>query len=160
MRNNRTKKITELEGRRRVQTINDEPTRTQQQFAEECDINYIMQKYEKTGQFTTHFKTGGKYADFSNIQDYQDMLHTVQYAQDAFMTLPADTRSRFRNDPQQLLNFLHDTNNYDEGVKLGLLQPRDNQNSGNQISEKKTKTKNAKNEAEPKMKSEVATDQD
>nr|QJB20028.1 MAG: internal scaffolding protein [Microvirus sp.] len=155
MRNDGTKLITELGGRRRVQTINTEPTRTQQQFAEECDINYIMKKYETTGEFSTHFKQGGRYADFSNITDFQDMLHTVQYAQDAFMTLPAEIRSRFRNDPQQILTFLQDPKNYDEGVKLGLLQPRDNQNSGNQTSEKKTKKQNAKNEAEQKMKSDA-----
>lgn len=109
-----------------VGTINTEPSMAQQQFAEECDINHIMLKYNTTKQFTHLTSKQGVYGDFSQITDYREMLETVRYADEAFNTLPAEVRARFRNDPGQLLDFIQDEKNYDEGVKLGLLNPREN----------------------------------
>lgn len=132
----------------RVRTINSEPTMAQQQFKDECDINKIMDKYQKTGEFTHLTSKQGRYADFSSIQDYREMLDTVRYADEAFMKLPATIRSRFGNDPQQLLDFVQDNKNYDEGVKLGLVQPKpkpktagNNDDSNDDNTQPKTKTK-------------------
>lgn len=111
-------------GRVRVRTHNQEPTLTQQQFKDECDINNIIKKYENTGEFTHRTSKVGQYADFSNIQDYQTMVETVQYAQEAFSSLPATVRARFENDPGKLLEFVQDSKNYDEGVKLGIVTPK------------------------------------
>lgn len=107
-----------------VSTINDDPSMTQQQFSAECDINNIMKKYDNTGLITHLAKRPAMYGDFSQITDYQEMLETIRYADEAFMTLSAEARQRFENDPQKLLNFLQDSKNYDEGVKLGFLKPR------------------------------------
>jgi len=112
------------DGSRDVGTPNDKPTRTQQQFAEECDVNNIVKKYERTGEFTHVSKKIGRYMDLSEIPDYQTMIHQIHEAEDAFMQLPAKTRLRFNNDPGQLMSFLKDPTNYDEGVKLGLLDKR------------------------------------
>lgn len=109
----------------RVQTINEEPSMAQQQFADECDINNIMAKYQKTGEFTHATNKQGVYADFTNITDYRAMVDTVMYAREAFALLPAQVRARFRNDPAQLLEFIQNDKNYDEAVKLGLLTPKD-----------------------------------
>lgn len=111
-------------GRLGVMTVNEEPSRTQQQYAEECDINNIMRKYSTTGEFTHLTSKQGRYADFSEIKDYRSMLHTVMEAESAFMALPADVRLRFKNDPHELLSFIQDTKNYDEALKLGLVNPR------------------------------------
>lgn len=110
-------------GRIRVISINKEPTMTQQQFADDCDINNIMAKYEKTGQVTHLSNKQGVYGDFSDITDYQDMLHRVAAAQESFQTLPAKTRQRFQNDPGELISFLQDRKNYDEAISLGLIVP-------------------------------------
>ncbi|AXH78034.1 MAG: internal scaffolding protein [Microviridae sp.] len=118
-------KITKrADGRVRVQTINEEPSKTQQQFKDECDINNIVKKFSTTGEFTHLTSKEGRYADFSQITDYRDMLDTVLYAQEAFASLPADVRLRFQNNPAELLEFVQNPKNYDEGVKLGLVQPR------------------------------------
>lgn len=112
-------------GSLRIQSLNAEPTMTQQQFAEECDINNILRKHgHDPVAFQALTRQGGVYADFSTITNYQEMLNTVMDAQDAFSSLPAHLRSRFGNDPSQLLDFVQDSKNYDEGVKLGLLNPR------------------------------------
>lgn len=111
-------------GRVRVQTMNLEPSMTQQQFEAECDINNIMKKYATTGQFTHLTSKQGRYGDFSQITDYQEMLETIRYADEAFSSLPAEVRLRFKNNPAELLEFVQDPKNYDEGVKLGLVQPK------------------------------------
>lgn len=137
------------DGRVSVKTINNDPTKTQQQFKDECDINNIMNKYTSTGQFTHLTSKQGTYGDFSQITDYQEMLHTVKYAQDAFAALPADIRKRFNNDPGQLLEFVQNDKNYDEGVKLGLVQPKNPPppippSNPNELNETKTKPKTTK----------------
>lgn len=111
-------------GRTHVETINNEPSMTQQQFREEADINNIMARYTNTGEFLHLTKQQGQYADFSQITDYQEMLNAVKYADEAFASLPALVRKKFSNNPEELLTFLQQSSNYDEGVTLGLLNPR------------------------------------
>lgn len=116
------KKIIRTEnGRTRVVTINNETTKTQQQFKDQCDINHIMAKYKLTGQIQHIQKNTGYFLDHSEIPDYQTALNTVIQAQDSFMSLPSDLRKKFGNDPQQLLEFLSDSKNRDEAERLGLI---------------------------------------
>lgn len=115
-----------ITGRICVETINTEPSMTQQQFKDECDINNIIKRYNETGEFLSKTSKQGQFADFSQIQDYQSMLTQVIHADEAFSSLPATTRLRFNNDPASLINFLQNEKNYDEGVKLGLISPKQN----------------------------------
>lgn len=105
-----------------VQTINDEPSMTQQQFADEVDANNIIAKYNRTGEITHKARQAGVYADVSEIGDYKQSLEKVMAAQDAFETLPSQVRLRFNNNPEELINFLHDPKNYQEGISLGLYE--------------------------------------
>lgn len=114
-------------GRLRCRTQNKELTLTQQQFKDECDVNNIMRKYVTTGEFVHRTSKKGQYADFSHIKDYQEMLDTVRYAEEAFASLPAPVRSRFKNDPGELLSFIQDPKNRAEGEKLGLFTKTDTQ---------------------------------
>lgn len=109
-------------GTTRVATINNEPSMTQQQFAVECDINQIIEKYNKTGDISVH-RIQGVYADLSNEKSYQESLQTVIDAKNAFDTLPSKIRHRFQNDPSQLLKFLEDPSSKDEAISLGLINP-------------------------------------
>lgn len=114
--------------RTRVQTINTDPeTKAQQHFKDTVDINSIMKKYRHI-DYVPNFQSTGVYADVSNFKDYQTSLQIVLDAQMAFGTLPSDLRLRFNNDPEQLLAFLGDPKNYDEGVKLGLYEPKKQKN--------------------------------
>lgn len=147
-------------GRTRVRTINEEKTRTQQQFKDQCDVNNIMSKYLKTGEIHHLARKAGVYADVSNITDYHGMLLQVQDAANAFMALPSSIRIRFNNDPQELLQFLQDPKNLEEGTKLGLFEPkktetsepqtnRDDSNNAKKSGEPKTKTKTAQSDDDP-----------
>jgi len=144
---------TRANGTVRIQTINEEPSKTQQQFGPECDINNIMEKYHKTGQVTHLAQFRGNYADFTEITDFHSMQDTVAYARSAFELLPAELRLRFKNDPGELLNFLQDNKNYEEALKLGLLDKDKisnfKTNEQTQTNEPKTKTKKNTNTVQP-----------
>lgn len=106
--------------RRRVQSYNYEPSMTEQQFAKDADANYIMSQYINTGR-DPFIKKQGYYADISEIPDLSQALDQVTKAQSAFDSLDSKVRTRFGNSPAELLKFLQDPENTQEGIKLGLL---------------------------------------
>lgn len=98
------------------------PTRTKQEFVAECDINNILKQYKATGMIQ-HIRANaaqGAYVDLPEPQEFQDSLHVVEQAKDAFATLPSKVRNRFGNDPVQFLEFVADPSNQDELISLGL----------------------------------------
>jgi len=97
------------------------PTRTQQSFRDECDINNILRKFNVTGQLPLG-SVQPQYGDFSGITDYQSALNAVMAAQDSFLALPAKVRARFDNDPALFVDFASDEANKDELKALGLLR--------------------------------------
>jgi len=98
-------------------------SRTQQQFKQECDVNHILAKYKKTGMISHLNKHQGQFGDFSNLEDYQTSLIKLQTAQESFNALPSELRSKFQNDPAQLIAFLSDPKNKEEAKKYNLLKP-------------------------------------
>jgi len=116
---------TKPDGTTGVRTLPQEGSlKAQQQFKEKCDINHIMRKYHKTGLIEHLSRKQGTYADLTSIKGYDEALQTVINARESFMSLPSAVRNRFQNEPQKVIDFLADSNNYDEGVKLGLLKAR------------------------------------
>nr|QJB18905.1 MAG: internal scaffolding protein [Microvirus sp.] len=99
----------------------EEPSLAQQQFKDECDINNILKQFNITGQLPTS-PLEPRYGDFTGIYDYHSALNSVIAAEDGFMALPADLRSRFLNDPANLIDFLSNESNRDEAIKLGLIE--------------------------------------
>lgn len=98
---------------------------THQEMKEECDINNIMAKFEKTGMLEHRNQFAGQYGDFTNAPgDYQESLNAVLDAEEMFSTIPAKTRARFGNDPGAFLDFVSDPGNADEMVKMGLATKR------------------------------------
>jgi phage internal scaffolding protein len=95
-------------------------SRTKQSFKAECDVNNILRNYNKTGIMPENFNPG-EYRDVDGI-DYQESMQMVASANSMFEELPSALRKRFKNDPAQLLSFVHDDANLDEAHKLGLLR--------------------------------------
>lgn len=93
---------------------------TQQQFAEECDINTIVRRFGLTGELPEDVRVPVS-GDFTGITDFTSAMLAVRSAQEAFLELPAELRARFENDPQRLMSFMEDPGNRDEAVKLGLV---------------------------------------
>lgn len=100
--------------------LEEEPSRTQQQFAEESDINEIVRRFGLTGEFPQSFKPPVS-GDFTGITDFHSAMNAVLEAQGQFDSLPAEVRDRFRNDPQELFDFVADEKNRDEALKIGLI---------------------------------------
>jgi len=97
------------------------PSRTQQSFRDECDINNILRQFNVTGELPVG-SVQPQYGDFSGITDYQSALNSVMAAQDSFLALPAKVRAKFDNDPAVFLDFVSDEANKDEMKALGLLR--------------------------------------
>lgn len=97
--------------------------KTQQQFAEESDINFIADRYGLTGELPTILEAPS-FSDYSEIFDFQTANNIIVKAKNDFMQLPAKIRTRFQNDPQQYLTFMEDPENTDEAIKLGLANKR------------------------------------
>ena len=99
-----------------------EPTRTQQHFKEETDINTLLRRFKVTG----HLPQGARaptFADFDEIYDFHSATQALAEARDAFMQIPAEIRlERFANDPARFVAFCSKDENRDEMKKLGFLR--------------------------------------
>lgn len=106
----------------RYALVNTEPSLTHQCFQDECDINTILDRWQKTGVLEHENKFHGQYGDFISAQDYHASLNAVLEADEAFSTLPSSIRARFENDPAAFLDFVNNPSNRDEMIQMGLLQ--------------------------------------
>ncbi|WNK13608.1 MAG: internal scaffolding protein [Microvirus sp.] len=98
----------------------DTPTLTQQQYKDECDINNILKRYEKTHLLPDFIKENPQYGDFSEVPTYQEALDIIHVADTQFGLLDAKTRDRFSNNPAKFLEFVHNPDNIKEMVSMGL----------------------------------------
>lgn len=84
---------------------------TQQQFREEVDVNVIVSRFGVGRQVAVD--TMGVYGDFTGIFDYESALARIEGAQARFMSLPAEVRERFQNDPGRLVRAAQDLSEED-----------------------------------------------
>lgn len=101
------------------------PSMTKQSFAAECDINNIIKSFSITGM-VNHINQNaskGAYVDLPDPIDFQEAIHTVEGANQAFMSLPSKIRDRFNSDPVKFLEFLSNPENANEARSLGILNP-------------------------------------
>lgn len=109
------------DGSLRVQLNFVEPTLTEQSHKDSCDINKIMERYNKTGMLPVLADKVPRYDDFSNVVTYHDALNLILDAQEAFETLPADVRLSFNNDPGSFLEAVDDPVRRKELLDSGVL---------------------------------------
>lgn len=98
--------------------------RTQQSFKDECNINFLMKRYEKTGVLPVGRQTRPQYVD-ATVINFQSAMERVAEVRGVFSLLDAKTRKRFENDPEQMLEFLADPSNLEEARRLGLVAPEE-----------------------------------
>lgn len=96
-------------------------TRTKQSEAKATNINTIVAQYDKTG-LLPQVGREALFADVSDVGDYRSALDLIRNAEELFMTIPADVRSRFENDPAVFLDWTSNADNRDEMVEMGLLE--------------------------------------
>ena len=101
------------------------PSMTKQEFVRECDVNNVIKQYKQTGM-VAHVNakaSQGAYQDLPDAVDFQESLHLVMPAEQAFMTLPAKVRDKFGQDPAEFLAFMANPENEAEIRALGLANP-------------------------------------
>lgn len=95
-------------------------SKTKQSFKDEANVNSIIEKYNKTGQFPQLLQSNPKYGDFSTPISYQDSLNTILLANEQFNALSSKVRKKFNNDPTEFLQFVSNPQNKEEMYELGL----------------------------------------
>lgn len=100
-----------------------EPTLAQQSPKDECDINTIVTRFG-LGYEMPQGVVAPSYGDFTGVVDFQTAMNAVIEAERSFMTLHADVRARFNNEPQRFLEFCDKAENAEELIKLGLASKR------------------------------------
>lgn len=101
----------------------EDPTMTQQHFAEECDINTIVRRFGITGELPTGVRMP-TYADYSNVVDFHTAMNAIAKANEAFDEMPVEVRARFHHDPGEFVDFCSQESNRSEAIKLGLVLPQ------------------------------------
>lgn len=98
------------------------PSVTRQEFAQECDVNEIMERFAATGVLPNVGEPF--YYDFTSLPPtMQDAMEVMRKAGDAFMTLNAKVRREFDNDAAQWADFASDPDNLDQMRAWGLAPP-------------------------------------
>lgn len=97
-----------------------DPSRARQEFAEECDINVLVERFGLGYKMPENVRMP-EYGDFIGIDSYHEAANAIAEAGESFDLLPASVRTRFRNDPAEFVAFMGKSSNRDEAVKLGLI---------------------------------------
>lgn len=104
----------------RVPYVNDGPSMTRQEFADECDINKLMERYEGAGGLPPAPGVPF-YFDASELpEDYMSVMNIMNEAGQAFMTLPAQVRKEFDNDATRFVEFALNKDNIGKMREWGL----------------------------------------
>jgi len=101
-------------------------SRTRQSEKDNCDINKIMERFNRSGKLPTMQQSPPRYGE-AIATDYATSLNIVKQAQDSFRQLPADARKYFEHNPQRFLEAISNPSEEDKQklVKLGLLVLRE-----------------------------------
>jgi phage internal scaffolding protein len=95
---------------------------TQQHFKKETDIVEIIKKHDRTGIIEHVARGVAQYGDYSEVNEYREALDMVNSATANFMSLPAELRKMFDNDPGAFFEFATDPKNEAKMQEMGLAE--------------------------------------
>lgn len=98
------------------------PDMAKQSMKDQCDINFIMGRYLRSGSIDWLAKHEGSYGDIEPLT-FHEAMNVVAKAKEMFADLDSSVRKRFKNDPRSFLEFIRDPENLPEMRKLGLALP-------------------------------------
>lgn len=102
----------------------DLPSRTKQEFADECDVNKLMKRYERTGLLPQYnLDRQAQYLDLTEIPDFHTAMQMLVEADHAFMRLPANVRREFDNSASDFVEFAQKPENIGKLREWGLAPP-------------------------------------
>lgn len=84
-----------------------DPSLTQQEFTEECDINNVILRFSSTGELPPRVNARvAEFLDVSEIGDLHESLSLAARGREAFDALPDQVRAAVGYDPMRLLDAL------------------------------------------------------
>lgn len=98
-------------------------SKVQEQFADACQTDTIIRKYNTMG-INPFIATGSsQYLDTTQIPDFFVAQNAQVKVKEFFEGLPADIRLEFNNDPMQFAEVVSDPQNADYLREIGVLEP-------------------------------------
>lgn len=97
---------------------------TEQSHKQECDINYILKDYARTGFMKHANQNAGQYDDVTSV-DFQEAMNTVANVKSLFEGLPSGVRAEFGNNPSSFLDYVQNPANSEALAQRGILAGND-----------------------------------
>lgn len=106
---------------KRVITTSDNPSLTDESFADECNISMMIEKYRvsKIPPRTVDVS----YGHSPTIEDFQNAQYLLAEVKSNFEGLPSSIRDEFKNDVQNYLEYIGDKANLKDCYERGLINP-------------------------------------
>ena len=101
----------------------DQPSKVQEQFADACQTDTIIRKYNMMGVNPFIAAGSSQYLDTTQIPDFFVAQNAQVKVKEYFEGLPADIRLEFNNDPMQFAEVVSDPQNADYLREIGVLAP-------------------------------------
>lgn len=99
------------------------PSKTQQCFKAECDINEIVRRPNMGINPFCKSDLNANFGDFSDLKDFHTAQNIICKATQSFEQLPATVRDRFHGRIDEFVSFINEgEKNIEEGVKLGIYE--------------------------------------
>lgn len=98
-------------------------SRVQEQFADACQTDTIIRKYNMMGVNPFIASGGSQYLDTTQIPSFVVAQNAQIRVKEYFEGLPSDIRLEFNNDPMQFAEVVSDPRNADYLREIGVLAP-------------------------------------
>lgn len=101
----------------------EQESRVQEQFADACQTDNIIRKYNTMGANPFIATGGSQYLDTTQIPDFFVAQNAQVKVKEFFEGLPSEIRLEFNNDPMQFAEVVSDPQNADYLREIGVLEP-------------------------------------
>lgn len=98
-------------------------SKVQEQFADACQTDTIIRKYNTMGINPFIASGGSEYLDTTEIPSFVVAQNSQVKVREYFEGLPSDIRLEFNNDPVQFVEAVLDPQNADYLREIGVLEP-------------------------------------
>ena len=105
-------------------------SKVQEQFADACQTDTIIRKYNSMGVNPFIASGGSQYLDTTQIPDFICANNAQVKVKEYFEGLPSDIRLEFNNDPMEFAEVVSDPKNADYLREIGVLEPLPADNGG------------------------------
>lgn len=112
----------------------DQESKVQEQFADACQTDTIIRKYNMMGVNPFIAAGGSQYLDTTEIPSFVVAQNSQVKVREYFEGLPSDIRLEFNNDPAQFAEAVLDPQNADYLREIGVLAPLPAEQEGEKYS--------------------------